>query len=285
LTCSSISFYWGLKRKVPGLQTHNIFLAEAYKESFDTIFDDHGLPDEPSFYVNVPSRVDPTAAPEGKDTLVILVPVGHILSDAKKSINVEKGNGDLSSSQDWPSIVARARRDVLNKLTEKFGHELELGQGEDFGSLIETELVNTPLTWQDNLNLYKGSILGLSHNILQVLCLRPRLIHDTIKKLYFVGASTHPGTGVPVVVCGAKITSEQILNDLNMRIPWKLSGSPDKDLVSRSSSLNQIKRPKTLWYEVFITTMLLPIIATLFVVRMTFKLDLARYFSKYVESR
>ncbi|MCP6508450.1 hypothetical protein NL478_27175, partial [Klebsiella pneumoniae] len=57
---------------------HNIFLTEKYKLSFDQIFEDYTLPDEPSFYVNVPSRIDPTAAPEGKDTIVVLVPVGHI---------------------------------------------------------------------------------------------------------------------------------------------------------------------------------------------------------------
>lgn len=49
LTCSSISFYWGLKRKVNGLNTHNIFLAEAYQESFDKIFNEYSLPEEPSF--------------------------------------------------------------------------------------------------------------------------------------------------------------------------------------------------------------------------------------------
>lgn len=284
LTCSSISFYWGLKRKVPGLETHNIFLAEAYKESFDTIFDDHGLPEEPSFYVNVPSRVDPTAAPEGKDTMVILVPVGHLLDNkASESINIEKSNGIQHKSQDWPSIIARARKQVVGKLTERLGSELQLGPGEDFESLIATELVNTPLTWRDNLNLHKGSILGLSHNILQVLCLRPRLIHDTLKQLYFVGASTHPGTGVPVVVCGAKLTSEQILNDLHMRIPWKLSGSPAESQVSKTEPLNLVKRPVTYWYEVFITTMLLPIIATVFVIRMIFKLDMPNYYAKYYE--
>ncbi|RWA03175.1 hypothetical protein EKO27_g11931, partial [Xylaria grammica] len=57
-SCSSISFYWSLDRKVPELQTHNIFLADEYRESFDAIFDRQTLPDEPSFYVNVPSRID-----------------------------------------------------------------------------------------------------------------------------------------------------------------------------------------------------------------------------------
>lgn len=163
----------------------------------------------------MPTRVDPTAAPEGKETLVVLVPVGHLLeskptlghqsnghafasgqsnghanghanghvngdANGGDAINVEKSSGKTVSSQDWPKIIARARADVLRKLTQRFGDKLDL-QGGDFGHLIETEVVNTPMTWRDNLNLYKGSILGLSHNILQVLCLRPRLIHDSIK--------------------------------------------------------------------------------------------------------
>ncbi|KAK9895670.1 phytoene desaturase, partial [Cystobasidium minutum MCA 4210] len=283
LTCSSISFYWGLKSKVDELETHNIFLAEKYKESFDKIFDEYSLPEEPSFYVNVPTRVDPTAAPEGKETLVVLVPVGHLLESKPTLGHQSNGHAFASvSSQDWPKIIARARADVLRKLTQRFGDKLDL-QGGDFGHLIETEVVNTPMTWRDNLNLYKGSILGLSHNILQVLCLRPRLIHDSIKKLYFVGASTHPGTGVPVVVCGAKLTSEQILRDLGMDIPWKLSGSPYESKVSKTEPLNQIKRPSTYWVEALLTTMLLPFLAALFVIRFVFKLDLASYFSKYEE--
>jgi hypothetical protein len=95
-------------------------------------------------------------------------------------IKVEKSSGKKISSQDWPLIIQRAKSEVIRKLTERFGDDLDL-QGGDFSSLIETEIVNTPMTWRDNLNLYKGSILGLSHNILQVLCLRPRLIHDSIK--------------------------------------------------------------------------------------------------------
>lgn len=184
-------------------------------------------------------------------------------------------------TKDWDLIVSKAREEVIAKLTERFGLQLELGPGESFADLIETELLNTPQTWRDNFNLYKGSILGLSHNILQVLCLRPRLIHDTIKDLYFVGASTHPGTGVPVVVCGAKLTSEQILKDLGMAIPWKPAGSPLESQTSKANPLNVIKRPKTLWVEAILTTMLLPLLAALFIVRVLFGLDTHRYFGKY----
>lgn len=58
LTCSSISFYWGLKSKVEELETHNIFLAEKYKESFDKIFDEYSLPEEPSFCTFNPEFID-----------------------------------------------------------------------------------------------------------------------------------------------------------------------------------------------------------------------------------
>lgn len=59
-TSSSVSFYWGMKRKINELDVHNIFLAKEYKSSFDDIFKKHLLPEDPSFYINVPSRIDPS---------------------------------------------------------------------------------------------------------------------------------------------------------------------------------------------------------------------------------
>lgn len=59
-TSSSVSFYWGMKRKINELDVHNIFLAKEYQSSFDDIFKKHLLPEDPSFYVNVPSRIDPS---------------------------------------------------------------------------------------------------------------------------------------------------------------------------------------------------------------------------------
>jgi phytoene desaturase (3,4-didehydrolycopene-forming) len=78
-SCSSISFYWALSKTIPELTTHNIFLADAYRDSFDAIFKRQSIPKDPSFYVNLPSRIDPSAAPEGCDAVVVLVPVCHLL--------------------------------------------------------------------------------------------------------------------------------------------------------------------------------------------------------------
>ena len=134
-SCSSISFYWSLDRVVPKLGTHNIFLAQDYARSFDEIFDKHTMPEEPSFYVNVPSRIDPSAAPPGRDTVVILVPVGHLTAD--------------NTRDESKTVVARARRQVLETLSARLGLK-------DFGDYIVDETVNDPFDWKDEFNLDRG---------------------------------------------------------------------------------------------------------------------------------
>ncbi|KAF2679432.1 phytoene dehydrogenase [Lentithecium fluviatile CBS 122367] len=212
-SCSSISFYWALDRQFTELSAHNIFLAEDYQESFDSIFKKHLIPDQPSFYVNVPSRVDPTAAPEGCDSIVILVPVGHLLDDVSES-----HRGTLSSTgttQDWDAMVSVARETIMKTIEYRLKISL--------GPHILHESVNTPSTWKSAFNLDRGAILGLSHSFFNVLSFRPKTKHPSIDNLYFVGASTHPGTGVPIVLAGAKIVSEQILDALAQSIPWAKS--------------------------------------------------------------
>lgn len=191
LTSSSISFYWGLSRQVPELDVHNVFLAKNYKSSFDTIFQQQILSDDPFFYVNVPSRIDPSAAPDGKETVVLLLPIAHIVPNNQDCLD------------EW---VKRARHLVIKILEERL-------QLKDFESLIETEIINDPRTWQSKFNLWKGAILGMSHSIPQVLRYRPSIRCNIFKNLYFVGASAHPGTGVPIVLCGAKLVEQQILKD------------------------------------------------------------------------
>ncbi|GAA6016255.1 hypothetical protein JCM10207_000447 [Rhodosporidiobolus poonsookiae] len=207
VSCSSISFYWSMKRKIPELNSHTIFLAEEYQESFDSIFRDHKIPHEPSFYVNVPSRHDPSAAPPDRDSVIVLVPVGHI-SDA------------LPSSSDWDKVV----KDTRNKIIGEIERRLDLPNVRD---LIEHETVNTPITWGEKFNLHRGSILGLSHSFFNVLSFRPKTRHPSVKNAYFVGASAHPGTGVPIVLAGARMATTQILDDLQLPIPaeWDVSSS------------------------------------------------------------
>lgn len=244
-SCSSISFYWALNQKVPELKTHNIFLADEYRESFDSIFERQSIPIEPSFYVNVPSRIDPSAAPAGKDAVVVLVPVGHLLNSATAShpegdAQANSGAG-LLPEQDWQGIVERARSTVCRTIEQRTGCK-------DLGSMIVHEELNTPTSWESGFNLDKGSILGLSHSFFNVLAFRPKTKHAEIEGVYFVGASTHPGTGVPIVLAGAKITTEQILKDRKLNVPWAGKGEVVRDMGVEqgkgTSELDRLKRDK-----------------------------------------
>ncbi|KAL9584448.1 MAG: hypothetical protein Q9212_002114 [Teloschistes hypoglaucus] len=209
-SCSSISFYWAMDRRIPELTTHNIFLAEHYRESFDDIFKKQLIPTEPSFYVNVPSRIDSTAAPQGKDSIVVLVPVGHLLDDRQ---GIGRKGLAVDSKQDWEAMVAKARHTVFSTIEARTG-------ARDLQGALVKEIVNTPQSWKDVFNLDKGAILGLSHSFFNVLSFRPKTKHPSIDRLHFVGASAHPGTGVPIVLAGAKITSEQVLESFGIAKPW-----------------------------------------------------------------
>lgn len=190
-TCSTIMFYWGIDKEYPQMAHHNVFLGGDYRASFDQIFKDHTLPDVPSFYVHAPSRTDKAAAPAGQDTLYVLVPVSHL---------------DARSKQDWNALVNRAREVVFNRLAKEKG-------ATDLREHIKFEIVYQPEVWKERFNLEKGSAFGLSHNFTQVGYLRPQNRHKQYKNLYFTGASTHPGTGLPIVLLSAKLTTQRILKE------------------------------------------------------------------------
>ena len=121
---------------------------------------------------------------------MVLVPVGHLDS------NVE---------QDWDAMVQAARRTVLRRLTA-------VGI-DDLDEQIKFEVCYTPEEWASLYNLAKGAAFGLSHNFRQVGYLRPHNRHGKYSNLYFVGASTHPGTGLPMVLLSGQLTSERVISE------------------------------------------------------------------------
>jgi phytoene desaturase len=190
-TCSAIMFYWGTDKVYPQLGMHNVFLCGDYRASFECIFKDRTLPNEPSFYVHVPARTDPTSAPAGCDTVMVLVPVGHL---------------DNAAAQDWDALRARARAAVLRRLATIGITDLE--------KHLKFEVSYTARDWLTRYNLAKGAAFGLSHTFLQVGYLRPQNRHHRYGNLYFVGSSTHPGTGLPMVLLSAGLTTERMLKEI-----------------------------------------------------------------------
>ncbi len=187
---SALTFLWGLDTKVPQIGTHNLFFAPDIRGGFAPLFDGRGLPDDPHFYVYAPSRLDPTMAPPGHDSLMVALPTANL---------------DERNPPDWDAIRARARAAVLRRL-EAFG----LRGLEDH---VEFERTIAPPDWASRYNLVKGSTHGLSYELTQVAYFRPHNRHARYRNLYFVGASTHPGTGLPNVLVSAGFAAERIVED------------------------------------------------------------------------
>jgi phytoene dehydrogenase-like protein len=107
--------------------------------------------------------------------------------------------------QDWSQIRIQARQAVLRRLKT-------LGIC-DLDDHIKFEVTYTPLSWQRHYNLMKGSTHGLSHNLLQLGYFRPHNRHSSYHNLYFVGASTHPGTGIPTALVSGRLAAQRILDE------------------------------------------------------------------------
>ncbi|KAJ9113041.1 hypothetical protein QFC22_006137 [Naganishia vaughanmartiniae] len=173
---------------------------------------------------------DPSAAPEGKDGLTILVPIGHM-----DPFSPER------TAEEWSKLVAQAKRQVIEVMEGRLG--LQPG---DMQKMIVWEEVNTPLTCgyrrflstralmfafagvgKEKFNLTHGSILGISHDFFNVLAFRHQARHPTLPNAYFVGASVHPGTGVPIAIAGSRLCTEAILEDLGRPLPPSYTAGPE----------------------------------------------------------
>jgi phytoene desaturase len=182
-TASAFMLYLGVDKKLDMLH-HNFYLSSQYKENFDAIFNNGELPEDPSFYAVVPSKTEASMAPEGMDALFVLVPVPHL-------------NGKV----DWERDGDAFKEKVYGLLEERCGLDR---------SSVIYETVKTPLDWRDDYSLEEGAAFGIGHGIFQVGYFRPPMVSPGIDGMYFVGASTRPGTGVPLVTIGARLVAERI---------------------------------------------------------------------------
>lgn len=190
-SCSTISFFWGVDKTYPELPPHTLFLADDYRENFDSIINDLTMPDNPSLYIHAPARLDSGMAPEGEDTLIAIVPVGHL---------------DEAGKQDWRTVRDQARQVVLKRISGLGIYDLE--------EHIKFEVNYTPLSWRKRYNLVKGATHGLGHTLMQLGYMRPHNRHDQYHNLYFTGASTHPGTGMPTALVSGRLTAERVLDEM-----------------------------------------------------------------------
>jgi len=190
---SAFLLYVGVKKKYPQLKHHTIILSQRYRELVRDIFHYKILPDDFSCYLHVPSKTDSSMAPENSESMMILIPVA----------NAESGI-------DWDKESAKFAKKILDYLEDDFGLE---GLQENI-EVIETF---TPEDFSIQRNSYLGSAWGVEPKLTQSAIFRPHNKSEDVEKLYFVGASTHPGAGVPGVLLTAEATEHVILDDFNMQ--------------------------------------------------------------------
>ncbi|MFT5872312.1 MAG: phytoene desaturase [Clostridium sp.] len=189
-SCSTFIMYLGLKKKYPQLEVHNLFLGTDFKNNIEAAFKGR-LPEKPSLYIYCPSKIDETMAPIDKECLNIMVRVpnllfGEIRWDSKTKASFRK--------QIFESLI---RIDGLADVEENIIYENYL----------------TPNDLKDSFNSYGGTAFGLSHTLTQTNYFRPHFKLPTVKNLYFVGSSVHPGTGVSIVLLSSKLLAEEVLKD------------------------------------------------------------------------
>jgi phytoene desaturase len=183
---STLMLYLGMRAVTADLLHHNVYIGADPERHFDAIFRRPAVPDDPALYVHVPTRSDPTLAPAGHDCVYVLVPC------AGTDAGLRWRDGD----------AARLRDRALDALAH-------LGIP-DARERIVTERMVTPEDWRDLYHLRRGSTFGIAHDLFQVGVFRPANRHRRLRNLYFVGASTQPGGGVPMVLLGARLVAERV---------------------------------------------------------------------------
>ncbi len=125
-TCSAVVFHWGMDTVLPGLEQHNVYVSNDYRKNIEAVFHGSGVAQEPSFYIHSPARADQSAAPEGEDSVSVIVPVGHLGQGGGEA--GKRGSGDagkrgsgeagMFGSLDWERVKEEARASVLVRLAK-----------------------------------------------------------------------------------------------------------------------------------------------------------------------
>jgi len=179
--------YFGTKRRYlestpgyPDLAHHNIILSERYQALLREIFGTGNLPEDFSLYLHMPTITDPSIAPEGHEAFYVLSPVPHLGADI-----------------DWTKTAKPYRDAIMQFLEENYLPDLQEN--------IVAEHYIDPLHFQDTLNSHLGSAFSVQPILTQSAWFRPHNRSEDFENLYFVGAGTHPGAGLPGVLSSAKI--------------------------------------------------------------------------------
>jgi phytoene desaturase len=179
------TMYLGVKGKLDGLNHHNYFLGDNFRDYAGKIFRNKISLDRPYYYVCVSSGFNPACAPEGCENVFILCPVPDLR---------------FRTSWDDRETVADA---IIADLSARSGHDLK--------NRIISRTILSPDHWEIMFGLHRGSGLGLAHDLNQIGGFRPKNYDEVFGNVFYTGSSTVPGTGLPMAVISSRLAVERIL--------------------------------------------------------------------------
>jgi phytoene desaturase len=183
-TLAPLTIYLGIDRKLEHVALHNYYLGSNMKEYASKIFKNRISLQKPYYYLNIASKYNPDSAPKGCESLFILCPVP-----------------DLRYKPDW-SDRDEITDGIISDLSDRIGVALK--------KHIISKTVLTPADWEKNFGLYRGSGLGLAHDLNQIGGFRPKNFDEKFTNVFYVGSSTVPGTGLPMAIISSQLAAERI---------------------------------------------------------------------------
>ena len=172
--------YFGTTRTYPDVAHHTIWMGERYRELLNDIFHRQKLSEDFSLYVHRPTATDPSFAPAGQDSFYVLCPVPNLQADI-----------------DWAIEGPRLRDRIVDALERTMLPGLK--------AAITADFYKTPEDFQDEYRSVHGAGFSVAPIFRQSAWFRFHNKSESVRNLYLVGAGTHPGAGVPGVLCSAKV--------------------------------------------------------------------------------
>jgi phytoene desaturase len=190
---SALIFYWGIGQSFPQLGLHNILFSHNYEQEFHHLFSTRSFYTDPTVYINITSKMETGQAPPGKENWFVMI------------------NAPAHVGQPWHEWIPQARQRIVEKINRTLHTQIE--------NYIETESVLDPTTIESRTTSYMGSLYGTSSNSKMAAFLRHPNFSKSIKGLYFVGGSVHPGGGIPLCLHSAAIAAGLVRDDFGAPAP------------------------------------------------------------------
>ncbi|PZR13658.1 MAG: phytoene desaturase [Azospirillum brasilense] len=203
-SCSTFMLYLGVEGTFPQLAHHSILLAEDYERNLREV-GEGTLPQTPSIYLQHAGATEDGMAPPGHSALYLLVPVPNLREGDARGL-------------DWSRAASHYRELALDRVQK-------LGIG-DLRPRIRHERMVTPMDWRDEFSVGFGATFNLAHDLRQMLAFRPGNRFNDVQGVYLVGGGTHPGSGLPVIYEGARISADLCLRDMGLHgVDTRLHGA------------------------------------------------------------